>query len=91
MDGLRIPLLLLSGVFIGYTLEPVPHWLMIYFRTSNLFKFLILVIAGLTAFEPYLLNPSNIGIVIFSAAGLIILFDYFHRIEESKVVGISLD
>ena len=57
-DYLRIALLLVTGVFMGYTLQPVPKWLNKLFDTSHTLKFFILFIAGCITVYP--VNKNNI-------------------------------
>jgi hypothetical protein len=57
-DYLRIILLLVTGVFMGYTLQPVPKWLNKMFDTSHTLKFFVLFIAGCIAVYP--VNKSTI-------------------------------
>ncbi len=79
---LRISLLLITGVFMGYTLQPVPKWLNNMFDTSNTLKFSVLFIAGCIAVYP--LNKSNI---IWVALGSIITLYVFHlfRVYDKKL------
>ena len=72
---IRIPLLLLSSVFISYALEPVPPALMNLFQTSNLFKFVVLVTVGLTAFEAEALTGRHIINICVSSVVLLLVFD----------------
>ena len=39
-NSIRMMLFIISGVFLGYTLEPVPKTLEKLFKTSIIFKFL---------------------------------------------------
>ena len=44
---LRLTLLVICGVFMGYTLLPLPQPMERLFNSSHLFKFLVLYICGL--------------------------------------------
>jgi hypothetical protein len=59
---LRVLLLLITGVYMGYTLQPVPKWLSNLFDTSVFFKFAVLFIAGSIALYP--LNDKSFMWVI---------------------------
>ena len=67
---LRMILLLVSGVFMGYTLQPVPKWLNNLFDTSNVLKFLVLFVSGAIAVYP--LTQENI--IIVTLCSVIVLF-----------------
>ena len=43
----RLALLIVAGVFMGYTLLPVPPVLERLFNSSNAFKFIVLYVCGL--------------------------------------------
>lgn len=84
-DSIKILLMLVSSVFIGYTLQPVPKWLNKLFDTSFLFKFFIIFISGLIAVFPisprkfiYVLIFSIITLALFSASR------YVDKIIEKK-------
>ena len=79
---LRILILLVSGVFMGYTLYPVPKFMDKLFETSNIFKFIILFSAGLVAVYP--VNKENILWVGLCSAGTLLLFHLFRKYEEYK-------
>lgn len=70
-DYFRTFLLLISGVFMGYTLQPVPKWLNKLFDTSPLIKFLVLFISGCISVYP--LNKNNI-ILVFVGSVLTLIF-----------------
>ncbi len=69
-NHLRMLLLLVSGVFMGYTLQPVPKWLNNLFDTSNVLKFLVLFVSGAIAVYP--LTQENI--IIVTLCSVIVLF-----------------
>lgn len=76
-DYLRIALLLVTGVFMGYTLQPVPKWLNKMFDTSHTLKFFVLFIAGCIAVYP--VNKSNI---IWVGLGSAITLGLFHAARK---------
>ena len=79
-DYLRITLLLVTGVFIGYTLQPVPKWLNKLFNTSQIFKFFVLFIAGCIAVYP--INKNNIIWVGFASTLTIVLFQLARKYDK---------
>ncbi len=88
-DYLRIALLLVTGVFMGYTLQPVPKWLNNLFNTSNTLKFFVLFIAGCIAVYP--INHNNIIWVGLGSALTLWLFhmarkydNYLNKMENQE-------
>ena len=83
---LRMILLLISSVFMGYTLQPVPKWLNNLFDTSNILKFFILFISGSLVVYP--LNEDNIIYVTLCSILVLIIFNisrnYERKLEEIK-------
>ena len=79
-DYLRIALLLVTGVFMGYTLQPVPKWLNKLFDTSHTLKFFVLFIAGCIAVYP--VNKSNILWVGLGSALTLGLFQAARKYDE---------
>ena len=74
-DLLRTLLLLVSGVGMGYTLQPVPKWLNTLFDTSNILKFFILFIAGSIACYP--LDNKKFSLVVICSICTLVLFHMF--------------
>lgn len=68
-DYIRVFIMLITGVFAGYTLQPVPPWLSTFFDKSNILKFLVLFLGGSVAAYPL----TNHNIIIVSICSLIIL------------------
>ncbi len=85
---LRMILLLISSVFMGYTLQPVPKWLNNLFDTSNILKFFILFISGTLAVYP--LNNENIIYVTICSILVLVIFNvsrkYEKKLEENKKI-----
>ena len=85
-NHLRMILLLVSGVFMGYTLQPVPKWLNNLFDTSNILKFLVLFVSG--AIVVYPLTSENIMIVTLCSVIVLFLFqmarNYDKKLEDKK-------
>ena len=85
---LRMILLLISSVFMGYTLQPVPKWLNNLFDTSNILKFFILFISG--ALVVYPLNEENIIYVTVCSILVLVIFNvlrkYEKKLEENKKI-----
>ena len=49
---IRTFVIIITGVFIGYTIQPIPKWLHNIFDTSNIFKFFVLFYTGVIALYP---------------------------------------
>lgn len=79
-------LLLISGVFAGYTLQPVPKWLNNLFDTSNILKFSVLFVGG--AISVYPLTQENIITVTLCSVIILFLFqmarNYDKKLEDNK-------
>lgn len=63
---------LVSGILIGYTLQPVPKWMDKMFNTSNFFKYLIIVMSGIVATYP-IDKTKFIAIITISMVILVLL------------------
>ena len=79
--------MLLCGVLIGYTLYPVPPWLSELFNTSQLLKFIVLFMTGITAVYP--VNGDELFLVFVCSALILLLFELlrqfnFNRLEKNK-------
>ncbi len=81
-DYLRMLILIVCSVFIGYTLQPVPKWLNNLFDTSNIFKFFILFMVGATTVYP--LNKYNIIWITFGSVGCLFLFHLARLYDKKK-------
>lgn len=81
-NHLRMILLLVSGVFMGYTLQPVPKWLNNLFDTSNILKFFVLFISG--AIVVYPLTSEKIMIVTLCSA-IVLFFFQMARNHDKKL------
>ena len=79
---LRILLLLITGVFMGYTLQPVPKWLDKLFNTSQILKLCVLFIAG--AILVYPLNSNNIMWVLSGSIVTLIIFESARCVDNIK-------
>jgi hypothetical protein len=75
---IRYLILLITGVFMGYTLQPVPEWLNNIFNNSNLFKFIILFYAGCSVVYP--LTSENVVQIFIASLLTIILFNILRKI-----------
>ena len=84
-DFLKLLATLFIGVFGGYTLNPIPKWLMNLFQNSKIFKFLILFMSGIIS-----TYPTNVNKIIHSFISSIIIlvifsiFRYIDRRYEKK-------
>jgi hypothetical protein len=79
-DYLRVFLLLVTGVYMGYTLQPVPKWLNNMFDTSIILKFMVLFIAGSIALYP-INNNSLIWVTVGSILTLAV-FQYMRNMDK---------
>ena len=79
-DYLRIALLLITGVFMGYTLQPVPKWLNKLFDTSHTLKFFVLFIAGCIAVYP--VTKTNVVWVGLGSVLTLLLFHIARKYDE---------
>jgi len=75
----RIAILIITGVFMGYTLQPVPTWLNNIFNTSHVFKFIILYLAGLVAVYP--VSEENMKWVFFGTVLALTLFQIMRQFD----------
>lgn len=76
---IRIAILIITGVFMGYTLQPVPAWLNNLFNTSHLLKFFVLYLAGLVAVYP--VNKENMKWVFVGTVLALALFQVMRRFD----------
>lgn len=72
-DNLRISLLIITGIFAGYTLNPVPKLLNNLFHNSHLFKFIILLILGILAVHP--IDKNELFYIIITSIIILIIFE----------------
>ena len=79
-EFIKLLLVLISGTFMGYTLNPVPVWLNDLFDNSNIFKVLILIIIGITTLHP--INSNSLSIVIITSIFTILLFNMLHLVNS---------
>lgn len=79
-DTLRTTLLIMTSVFIGYTLQPVPKWLNNLFDTSHVFKFIIMMIVGITALYP--LDATKLINIIIGSIIVLVLFEASRKYDS---------
>jgi len=79
-DFFKLFSLLLTGIFAGYTLQPVPIWLNNLFNNSNIFKFAIIFIIGITSVYP--INKDKIANIFISSVIILAIFSLFRYIDE---------
>ena len=77
-DYIRVFIMIITGVFAGYTLQPVPTWLNKLFDTSNILKFLVLFLGGCVASYP--LTNQNIIMVAICSLVILAIFHGFRTI-----------
>jgi hypothetical protein len=73
----RTFLLLLTGVLIGYTLQPVPRWLSSLMDKSHLFKFMILWIVGLVTLYP--INKKKLIEITLGSIAVLVVFQLLRQ------------
>jgi len=76
-EHIKIFIIIIVSVIIGYTLHPVPPWLLQIFETSNVFKFFILFLGGITILHP--INKKKIMILIIYCILVLFLFELFRK------------
>ncbi len=80
--------MLLSGIFLGYTLQPVPDWLNNIFNTSQLFKYIVIIIVGLTVAYP--IDKTEFTAIIIMAAIILVMFKLM-RIKIEKYLDQTIE
>ena len=81
---LRVFIILITSVWIGYTLQPVPSWASAVFDTSILFKLLVLIMSGWAALHP--LEGYTVIYIIGAAIVILGLFE-FSRVKVAVDVS----
>jgi hypothetical protein len=76
-DYIRTFVIIISGVFIGYTIQPIPKWLNNIFDTSHIFKFFVLFYTGAIALYP--LTKDKIKWITVSVLVIMYLFRVFRN------------
>ena len=72
-DMTRYLLLILTSVFAGYTLQPVPKALNNLFDNSQIFKFVVLFTVGCVAFYP--VDHDKLVKITVSCLLLLLIFE----------------
>lgn len=75
---------LFSGIFLGYTLRPIPKWLNKIFDTSRMFKYFVIVIVGLTIMYP--IDKTEFSAIIIMAVVILVILELIH-IEIEKYLN----
>ena len=78
-DFFKLFSLLLTGIFAGYTLQPVPKWLNKLFDSSHIFKFFIIFVIGITSVYP--INKNKISNIFISSVVILVIFSVFRYID----------
>lgn len=78
-DFFKLFSLLLTGIFAGYTLQPVPKWLNKLFDSSHIFKFIIIFTIGITSVYP--INKNKISNIFISSVVILVIFSVFRYID----------
>jgi 4-hydroxybenzoate polyprenyltransferase len=77
---IRFIILMITGVFMGYTLQPVPKWLDNLFNNSHIFKFIVLFLAGAVAVYP--ITQENIMWIFVASVGTMVIFEMFRKLDD---------
>lgn len=80
VDILRYVIMIVTSVFIGYTLQPVPKWLNSLFDNSHIFKFIIMVLMAMVALYP--LDDNEVKYIFIGSLLSIVIFIIFRKIGE---------
>lgn len=75
----------LSGIFLGYTLQPVPLWLNHLFNTSNIFKFIIIFLTIVSMFYP--MDTKEMTLSFFCTFITLFLFYILRNKEVEKTMN----
>lgn len=73
-------LVILTTIYIGYVLQPIPKWLNNLFDTNDIFKFIIIMLVVLTSLHPIDNNKLIVSVVI--PIIILYLFKYFRTIDK---------
>lgn len=73
---LRMSVFLMTGVFIGYTFQPVPKKMSDLFDNSQIFKFIVLFCVGATSYHP--INKQKLKEIVF---GALVVLGVFHLLR----------
>lgn len=76
----RIVVVVITSVFTGYTLYPVPQFLDSMFYTSSLFKYLILMFAIASSMYP--LNEQTVLLAVVVPAVVLYTFHFLRKYNE---------
>jgi hypothetical protein len=79
-DFFKLLSTLLTGILLGYTLQPVPKWLNNLFDNSNIFKFIIIFITGIISTYP--IDISKIINSFISSVIILVIFFVFRYIDK---------
>lgn len=80
VEIIRYMILIVSGVFAGYTLQPVPEWLNHLFDTSYVFKFAVIIAIGMVALYP--LDDNEVNYIFIGSFLVLVMFMVFRKIDE---------
>lgn len=80
VEIIRYLILIVTGVFAGYTLQPVPKWLNNLFDTSYTFKFAVIVLMGMVALYP--LDDNEVSYIFIGSFLVLVMFMVFRKIDE---------
>ena len=81
----RIILVVMTSIFAGYALRPVPKILDDYFTNSYLFKFVILFVFAFMLNTQYLKNSDLLGYCVLIAVCVLVVLLFFHGIRNYEL------
>lgn len=79
-DQFRMVLMYITGVFLGYTLYPVPKSLNTLFNNSTFFKFSILTVSLIANMHP--INKLGLIDILSTSAVILVLFQILRLIDK---------
>lgn len=88
-DYIRMVLFLITGVFMGYTLQPVPEWINTLFKDSQVFKAIILLTIGIIAGYP-LESTGKLLVIVIGVVVTLFLFEYARKYKPTVDVDVNL-
>lgn len=84
----RVFVLVVTSVFTGYTLYPVPKTLDNMFYVSHVFKYLILMLVLASSMHP--LNESSLFLVVVVPVLVLLMFRFLRKYEEKGTLRDAL-
>ena len=76
----RMFIAILTSIWAGYILQPVPAWLNNVFNTSHAFKFVVLVFIGLAMSDPITLD--SLATTLLTATAISVVFAFMRHYDK---------